>query len=72
MNAFDCEMYIVFTDGTKKEVDYKEIHEVIQINEAEFMANGVSCIESIEIATGWLHTDFRWIPDAKEILIVKP
>lgn len=70
-NGFDCEIIIVFKDGTQKEVDYKEIHEVIQANEAEFMANGVTCIESIEFAPGWLHTDGRWIPNQKHILIVK-
>lgn len=72
INAFDCEIIIVMSDGTKVEADYKEIHEVIQANEAEFMANGVSRIESVEIAKGWLHTDFAWIPNQKEILIVKP
>lgn len=72
MNGFDCEIIIVFMDGTKKEVDYKEIHEVIQANEAEFMANGVTCVEDVSIASGWLHTDFRWIPNQTKILIVKP
>lgn len=71
-NAFDCEIIIVFADGKRQEADYNEIHKVIQANEAEFMANGVTCVESVEIATGWLHTDFRWIPNQKHILIVKP
>lgn len=70
-NAFDCEIIIVFTDGKKQEADYKEIHQVIQANEKEFMANGVTCVEDVAIASGWLHTDFRWIYDQKHILIVK-
>lgn len=70
MNAFDCEIIIVFADGTRLEADYKEIHEVIKANETEFMANGVTCVEDVKIATGWLHTDCRWIPDQKNILVV--
>jgi hypothetical protein len=70
-NAFDCEIWIVFNDGTRIEADYKEIHKVIQENEQLFLAKGVTCIESVEIATGWLHTDFRWIPNQTKILIVK-
>jgi hypothetical protein len=72
MNAFDSEIQIVFTDGTKKEAEYKEIHEVIHKNEAEFMANGVSRIESLSGAPGWLHTDFAWCPNATSILVVNP
>lgn len=71
-NAFDCEIWIVFMDGTRKEADYKEIHQVIQDNEITFMANGVTRIEDVSIASGWLHTDFAWIPNQKHILIIKP
>lgn len=70
-NAFDCEIIIVFTDGTQKEADYIEIHQIIKDNEAEFMANGVTTVEDVSIAKGWLHTDFRWT-GLKNILIVKP
>ena len=71
-NAFDCEIRIIFMDGTSKEVDYIEIHKVIQENESEFMAHGVTRIEDVSIASGWLHTDFAYIPNQKHILIVKP
>lgn len=71
-NAFDCEIIIVFLDGTKKEVDYKEIHKVIQENEALFLSKGITTIEDVSIAAGWLHTDFRYIPNQTKILIVKP
>jgi hypothetical protein len=71
-NAFDCEIYINYSDGSRKEVDYKEIHEIIQTNQSEFIANGVSSVEHVDYATGWLHTDIRWIPNQKNILIVKP
>jgi hypothetical protein len=70
MNAFDTEMFIVYADGKRIEVDYKEIHKVIQENETEFLANGVTTIEDLKIASGWLHTDCRWIPDQTKILIV--
>lgn len=70
MNAFDCEIFIVSPDGKRVEVDYKEIHEVIQKNETEFLANGVTTIEDVAIASGWLHTDCRWIVDQRKILIV--
>lgn len=71
MNAFDCEIWIVFSDGTKQEVDYKEIHQVIKSNESEFMANGLTCVEDVRDATGWLHSDFRFDPDQTNILIVR-
>lgn len=72
MNAFDSEILIVMADGIVVEADYKEVHQVIQANETVFMANGVTAVEDVTIATGWLHTDCRWIFDQKKILIVKP
>lgn len=71
VNAIDTELFIVFNDGTKQEVDYKEIHEIIHANEAEFMANGLTTIEDVAIATGWLHSDFRFT-GLDKLLIVKP
>jgi len=72
MNAFDCEIKIAFADGTVQEAIYPEIHKVIHENEAEFMANGLARIEDVSIANGWLHSDFAYIPDQKQILVVKP
>lgn len=69
MNAFDCEIVVVMANGTQVEADYREIHQVIKNNEAEFMANGVTTVEDVKIATGWLHTDFRWTGLTK-ILVV--
>ncbi len=71
-NAFDCEIVIIKKDGSRKEADYKEIHRVIQENEALFLSQGITCVEDVSIATGWLHTDFRWTQDPNQILIVKP
>lgn len=71
-NGFDCEIVVVFADGKKQEADYKEVHEVIHANETEFIANGVSAIEDVSIASSWLHTDFRFIPNQTKILVVKP
>lgn len=71
MNGFDCDIIIVREDATI-EADYREIHQVIQANETEFMANGVTTVEDVSIAATWLHTDCRWIPDQKHILIVRP
>jgi hypothetical protein len=70
-SAFDCEIKILFIDGTKQEADYHEVHKVIQDNEREFLANGVTCVEDVRDATGWLHTDWRWIIDQTKILIVR-
>jgi hypothetical protein len=72
MNAFDSEIIIVMADGSTQEASYKEVHDVIQANEREFLANGVTCVEDQSIATGWLHTDCRWVVDQTKILIVKP
>jgi hypothetical protein len=72
MNAYDSEIWVVMNDGSRVEADYNEIHDVIQKNETEFLANGVTCVEDVSIATGWLHTDIRWVVDQKHILIVKP
>src|SRR3990167_10397855 len=52
MNAIDPELYIKFTDGTIKEVDYVEIHKVIHEHESEFLANGITSIEDVSIAVG--------------------
>lgn len=71
-NGFDCEIWINFIDGTKIEANYVEIHQVIQANEQLFLSKGITCIEDVSIATGWLHTDFRWIVNQTKILIVKP
>lgn len=71
-NAFDCEITIVFLDGSKQEADYKEIHQIIQDNEALFLSKGVTTVEDVAIASGWLHTDFRYILNQTKILIVKP
>lgn len=70
MNAFDCEIIIVMADGSRVEANYVEVHQVIKLNETEFMANGVTTVEDVKIATGWLHTDCRWVPEQKNILIV--
>lgn len=70
-NAFDCEIVIVFTDGKRQEVDYTEIHRLIAQNDALFFSMGVRCIEDVRDATGWLHTDFRYTPGQKKILIVR-
>ena len=70
-NAFDCDIIIVFEDGAKLEADYKEIHKEIHENEALFLSKGITTIEDVSIATTWLHTDFRYIPNQTEIFVVK-
>lgn len=69
-NAIDTELIIVFTDGKKQEVDYKEIHRVIADNHTDFWNAGLRCIEDVSIATGWLHSDLRWILNATRIHVV--
>jgi hypothetical protein len=70
-NAFDCEIWVVFTDGKRQEVDYVEVHRVIMQNEALFLSKGITCIEDVRDATGWLHTDFRYIPNQTKLLVVR-
>jgi len=69
-SAFDCEIILVFHNGERQEADYKEIHKVIREYEDTFLENGVSRIEDVKIATGWLHTDTAWIPHQKRIMFV--
>lgn len=70
-NAFDCDVHIKYTDGTRKEADYKYIHKVIKDNEEEFMSHGLTTLESVKDAPTWLHSDCRWMPDRKTILVVR-
>jgi hypothetical protein len=70
-NAFDCEIVVVYLDGKREEVNYKEIHEIIKANEALFLSKGVTTVEDVAIAATWLHTDFRWT-GLSTILIVRP
>lgn len=70
-NAFDCEIYLVFADGTKNEANYTEIHKVIADNDALFFEKGVRCIEDVRDAAGWLHTDFRWTIGQTKIITVR-
>lgn len=71
-DGVDCEILVNFIDGSRIEADYKEVHKVVLDNEREFMSHGVTCVEDPAIATGWLHSDCRWIMDQKHILVVKP
>lgn len=71
-DGFDCDIIIVMSDGKKVEADYNEVHKVIKANETEFMANGVTTVEDVIFAPTWLHTDCRWIPEQKNIFVVKP
>ena len=71
-NAIDCDIIIVFEDGTTKEADYTEIHAVILANQALFISKGLTTIESVSFAPTWLHADCRWIENQTEIVIVKP
>ena len=70
-NAFDCDIIIKFNNGKQIECDYVEIHAVINEYSDQFIANGLTTLESPEDAPTWLHSDCRWIPDQKEILTVR-
>jgi hypothetical protein len=69
-SGFDCEIILKFKDGCKVEANYIEIHKAIQDNEELFLSKGVTTVEDVKIATGWLHTDIRWIKDQTKIKIV--
>lgn len=72
--GFDCEIKLLFNDGTKKEVDYKEIHRLIYENEDLFLKQGLTTIESIKITkgTGWLHSDIRYWGDNRIHTVAGP
>lgn len=71
-NAFDCEIIIVFNDGSQQEVDYNDIHAIIKEYEAMFMEKGLTTVESVKLAAGWLHSDCRYIPNQTKLFIIKP
>lgn len=71
-NAFDCDIIVSMTDGSRKEADYSSIHRVILGDQTTFMRNGLAAIEDVAFAPTWLHSDCRWIPNQKDILVVKP
>ena len=72
LQAFDCDIVIVYENGDMQEADYEMIHQIIMTFEEEFMAEGVTTLEDPEYATTWLHTSIEWVPDQKHIQIVKP
>lgn len=65
-SAFDCEIRIA---ETGEEIEPDLIREIILKNEAEFMQQGLTTLESGEYATGWIHSDCR-NTGLKYILIV--
>lgn len=70
-NAFDCDMILVFADGTRQEVDYADIHQAILSDQDSFLLAGLSAIEHLSDAPSWLHSDCRWIENATSILVVR-
>lgn len=70
-NAFDCDIHIKFTDGTRQEASYTEIHKIINANAKVFMEKGLTTLEHPKDAPTWLHSDCRWIPNQAKILTVR-
>lgn len=70
-NAFDCEIIIVYKDGSQVEANYAVIHEIIKQNWSLFKKNGLTTIESLEFAPGWLHSDCR-NTGINNLLIIEP
>lgn len=72
--AFDCDIVLVYKDGSTKEVDYKQIHAIIQEYATLFYEAGLRAVESVDFAPTWLHSDIRNTgPGMKgKILVVKP
>lgn len=69
--AFDCDIYIKYKDGTKKEADYREIQKIILADKEIFMAEGLTTLEHPDFARTWLHSDVRWT-GLDQIKIVSP
>jgi hypothetical protein len=68
--GFDCDIIIVFEDGTRQEVNYSEIHDIINEYEEMFIEAGLTTLESVKDAPTWLHSDCRWIINQVHILTV--
>lgn len=60
--AFDCDIEGYSAD---------EVRSIIQANEGIFMSEGLTTIESGEIATTWIHSDIRQT-EYDRILVVTP
>lgn len=68
-DGFDCEVILIYKNGTRKEADPNEIRTIILKNETVFMEKGLTVLESSKYAPGWIHSDMRWT-GMKHIFIV--
>ena len=55
--AFDCDIIVIFDDGSREEANYSEICKYIMDNQEMFYDLGLRRIESPKFATTWLHSD---------------
>jgi len=61
------------TDFDSPNMSVAEIYKWLLDNQEEVVAKtSFRAIEDIKMAPTWIHLDSRWIPNAKELLIVKP
>ena len=56
------------TTGITRQELYKDIID----NQSLYMKVGLTTVEHIDSTPSWVHLDCRYIPDIKEIFIVKP
>lgn len=54
--------------GTTRQELYKDIID----NQSLYIKVGLTAVEHIDSTPSWLHVDCRYIPNIKEILIIKP
>lgn len=60
-------------DASSPNMPHKDVYKWVLDNQDLILENtSFTTIESIEAAPTWLHLDIREIPNAKELLIVKP
>jgi len=57
--AADVEVIIVYKDGRRKELDPDIVRKMILADQKNFMALGLTVLESGKYATGWTHFDVR-------------
>jgi len=61
------------TDFHSPEMSVKEVYQWLLDNQDEVIAKtSIRAIEDISMTANWTHVDSRFIPNAKELLIVKP
>jgi hypothetical protein len=67
--AFDSDIVLIMKDGTRQEVNYKDLIQIIFKHEKQFLEAGITMIEDPSIAKTWLHFSIAWTGSNNLILV---